>query len=133
VSQSAAGLLLEKELNYLGKALEAPEKPFVAILGGAESLRQDRGHSQPVEQGRCIAHRGGMAYTFLKAKDRMWQVAVGSRQAGCSAGSAQGSRKESVRFLLPIDHVLADKFAADAATQIFEGMVPSLPGGWRWI
>jgi phosphoglycerate kinase len=68
VSQSAAGLLLEKELNYLGKALEAPEKPFVAILGVAKVSDKIEVIHHLLSKVDALLIGGGMAYTFLKAK-----------------------------------------------------------------
>jgi len=75
-----------------------------------------------------------MAYTFLKAKGQdVGKSLLEADKLDVAREALKEAEKKGVRFLLPIDHVLADKFAADAATQIFEGMVPSLPGGWRWI
>ena len=68
VTHSAAGLLMEKELNYLGKALEAPEKPFVAILGGAKVSDKIEVIHNLLSKVDALLIGGGMAYTFLKAK-----------------------------------------------------------------
>ena len=104
VQKSAAGLLMEKELTYLGKALEHPEKPFVAILGGAKvsdkipvSFRICSIKSMPCMIG------GGMAYTFLKARGTAgWQDTGGRRQTGLgqtNIGKDLPDRKP--KFLLP--------------------------------
>src|SRR6202161_4240871 len=68
VKQSAAGLLMEKELTYLGKALVQPDKPFVAIIGGAKVSDKIKVIDNLLEKVDAIIIGGGMAYTFLKAK-----------------------------------------------------------------
>ena len=68
VKQSAAGLLMEKELNYMGKALEAPEKPFIAILGGAKVSDKIEVIDNLLGKVDALLIGGGMAYTFLKAQ-----------------------------------------------------------------
>src|ERR1700748_688904 len=130
VSQSAAGLLLEKELNYLGKALEAPEKPFVAILGGAKVSDKIEVIQNLLSKVDALLIGGGMAYTFLKAKGQdVGKSLVEADKLEVAREALEEAEKKGVRFLLPIDHVLADKFAADAATQIFAGD-GSFPAGW---
>ncbi len=130
VSQSAAGLLLEKELNYLGKALEAPEKPFVAILGGAKVSDKIEVIHNLLSKVDALLIGGGMAYTFLKAKGQdVGKSLVEADKLDVAREALKEAEKKGVRFLLPIDHVLADKFAADAATHIFEGDGP-FPAGW---
>jgi len=130
VSQSAAGLLLEKELNYLGKALEAPEKPFVAILGGAKVSDKIEVIHNLLSKVDALLIGGGMAYTFLKAKGQdVGKSLLEADKLDVARAALKEAEKKGVRFLLPIDHVLADKFEADAATQIFEGDGP-FPAGW---
>ena len=133
VKQSAAGLLMEKELNYMGKALEAPEKPFVAILGGAKVSDKIAVIDNLLDKVDALLIGGGMAYTFLKAKGQdtgkslLELDKVETAKEALSKAEAKG-----VRFLLPIDHKLADKFAADAHTQIFEGDGP-FPADWMGL
>ena len=93
VSQSAAGLLLEKELNYLGKALEAPEKPFVAILGGAKVSDKIEVIHNLLSKVDALLIGGGMAYTFSEGQDVARQVPGRSRQADV-ARPAQGRQKQ---------------------------------------
>ena len=101
VKQSAAGLLMEKELNYLGKALAEPDKPFVAIIGG------------------------GMAYTFLNAQGQTTgKSLVEADKIDVAKAALEKAFAKGVRFLLPFDHVLADKFAPDAKTEIFSSDGP---------
>ncbi len=130
VKQSAAGLLMDKELNYMGKALEAPERPFVAILGGAKVSDKIEVIDNLLGKVDALLIGGGMAYTFLKAKGQdtgkslLEEDKIDTAKEALAAAAAKG-----VRFLLPVDHILADKFAADAATQVFEGDGP-FPADW---
>src|SRR5271156_1229213 len=130
VTQSAAGLLMEKELNYLGDALQAPEKPFVAILGGAKVSDKIEVIHHLLSKVDALLIGGGMAYTFLKAKGQdVGKSLVEADKLDVAREALKEAEKKGVPFLLPIDHVLADKFAADAATRIFEGDGP-FPAGW---
>jgi phosphoglycerate kinase len=130
VSQSAAGLLLEKELNYLGKALEAPEKPFVAILGGAKVSDKIEVIHNLLSKVDALLIGGGMAYTFLKAKGQdVGKSLVEADKLEVAREALKEAEDKGVRFLLPVDHVLANKFAADARTQTFEGDGP-FPADW---
>jgi phosphoglycerate kinase len=122
VAQSAAGLLLEKELQYLGKALQSPEKTFIAILGGAKVSDKIEVIDNLLGKVDAILIGGGMAYTFLKAKgQQVGKSLVEEDKVEVARAALQKAEVRGVRFLLPIDHVLADKFAPDARTQIFSG------------
>src|ERR1700744_6539887 len=130
VSQSAAGLLLEKELNYLGKALQAPERPFVTILGGAKVSDKIGVIHNLLSKVDALLIGGGMAYTFLKAKGQdVGKSLVEADKLDVARDALKEAEKKGVSFLLPIDHVLADKFAPDAKTQLFAGDGP-FPAGW---
>src|SRR5271167_4987112 len=133
VKKSAAGLLLEKELNYLGKALEAPEKPFVAILGGAKVSDKIEVIDNLLSKVDALLIGGGMAYTFLKAKGQdVGKSLLEADKINVAKQALAKAEEKGVRFLLPVDHVLADKFAADAKTQIFEGDGP-FPAEWMGL
>lgn len=122
VAQSAAGLLMEKELNYLGKALREPDKPFVAILGGAKVSDKIEVIQNLLTKVAALLIGGGMAYTFLKAKGQgVGKSLLEADKLDVAREALQAAEKRGVRFLLPVDHVLADKFAADAKTQLFTG------------
>ncbi len=128
VEKAAAGLLMEKELNYLGQALglgsdgAAPKKPFIAILGGAKVSDKIGVIENLLSKVDALLVGGGMAYTFLKARGQGTGKSLVEADKVELAGKmlAEAERK-GVRFLLPTDHVLADKFAPDAATQVFAG------------
>jgi phosphoglycerate kinase len=122
VARSAAGLLLEKELDYLGKALESPEKPFIAILGGAKVSDKIEVIDNLLSKVDAILVGGGMAYTFLKAKGQeIGKSLVEVDKVDVARAALKKAEDRGVRFLLPVDHVLADRFAPDARTQIFSG------------
>ncbi len=130
VKQSAAGLLLEKEVNYLGKALENPDKPFVAILGGAKVSDKIQVIDNLLNKVDAILIGGGMAYTFLKAKGQnVGKSLVEADKLEIARQALKKAEERGVRFLLPVDHILADRFAADAKTQTFEGDGP-FPAEW---
>ncbi len=122
VSQSAAGLLMEKELNYLGKALKAPERPFVAILGGAKVSDKIKVIRHLLGMVDALLIGGGMAYTFLKAQGQeTGKSLVEIDNLDVAREAIAKARDKGVRLLLPVDHILADKFAANAKTQTFKG------------
>jgi phosphoglycerate kinase len=122
VKVSAAGLLMEKELKYLGKGLDEPAKPFVAILGGAKVSDKIEVIDNLLSKVDSILIGGGMAYTFLKAKGQdTGKSLLEADKLDVAKEALAKAEVKGVRFLLPVDHVLADKFAADAKTQVFEG------------
>lgn len=122
VKQSAAGLLMEKELNYLGKALDQPDKPFVAIIGGAKVSDKIEVIDNLLNKVDAIIVGGGMAYTFLNAQgQKTGKSLLEADKIDIAAAALKKAEQKGVRFLLPVDHILADKFAADATTSLFEG------------
>ena len=130
VKQSAAGLLMEKELNYMGKALTEPSKPFIAILGGAKVSDKIEVIDNLLSKVDALLIGGGMAYTFLKAKGQeVGKSLVEADKIDVAKEALKKAEAKGVRFLLPIDHVLADKFAPDAKTQVFSGDGP-FPADW---
>ena len=134
VAQAAAGLLMEKELNYLGQALgnagEPPPKPFVAILGGAKVSDKIGVIENLLDRVDALLVGGGMAYTFLKARgEGVGKSLVELDKVELAGNLLKRAEERGVRFLLPSDHVLADRFAPDAATQVFSGS-GDFPADW---
>ena len=130
VAQAAAGLLMEKELTYLGVALEKPERPFVAIIGGAKVSDKIGVIDALLNKVDAILIGGGMAYTFLRAKGQeTGKSLVEADKIEIARLALAKAEERGVRFLLPVDHVLADRFAPDAATKIFSGDGP-FPAEW---
>ena len=118
VEKNAAGLLMEKELEYLGKALSHPQKPFVAILGGAKVSDKIGVIKHLMSKVDTLIVGGGMAYTFLKAQGHeIGKSLLEADKMELAAKILADAKAHHVKFLLPVDHVVADKMAADARIQ----------------
>jgi phosphoglycerate kinase len=119
VQKSAAGLLMEKELEYLGKALENPQKPFVAILGGAKVSDKIGVIENLLNKVQALIIGGGMTYTFLKAQGQeVGKSLLEADKIELAKATLDQAKAKGVRFLLAVDHVVADKFDANAKTAI---------------
>ncbi len=130
VAQSAAGLLMEKELNYLGKVVTEPNRPFVAIIGGAKVSDKIEVINSLLDKVDSLLIGGAMAYTFLNAKGQTTGKSLVEMDKLDVARAAMAKAEErGVNFLLPVDHCLASKFGADAKTQLFSGDGP-FPAEW---
>ncbi len=118
VKQSAAGLLMEKELKYLGKALEHPEEPFVAILGGAKVGDKIGVIRHLMDKVNSLIIGGGMAYTFLKAQGlEIGKSLLEADKVDLAKQLLAEAKKRNLRFLLPVDHVVAMKPEPNAVVQ----------------
>jgi phosphoglycerate kinase len=116
--KSAAGLLMEKELQYLGKALEHPDMPFVAILGGAKVSDKIGVIQNLLPKVNSLIIGGGMAYTFLKAQGQeIGKSLLEADKLDLARQLLDEAKKRNVRFLLPVDHVVAMKPDANAVIQ----------------
>jgi phosphoglycerate kinase len=128
-----AGLLMEKEITYLGKALESPEKPFVAIIGGSKISGKIDVISNLLDKVNTLVIVGGMAYTFERAlgvstgKSLVEEDKIDMAKAALDKAKAKG-----VKLLLPVDNILADKFAADANTKVWDCSV-NFPPDWQGL
>jgi phosphoglycerate kinase len=119
VKKSAAGLLMEKELEYLGKALHNPQPPFVAILGGAKVSDKIGVIQNLLDKVDALLIGGGMAYTFLKAMGReVGKSLLETDKLELAKQILEKARTNKLKFLLPVDHVVADKPEATARTSI---------------
>jgi phosphoglycerate kinase len=117
--QAAAGLLMEQELRYLGHAIESPERPFVAILGGAKVSDKLEVIENLLGKVNRLIIGGAMAYTFFKARG----VAVGRSlveddKLDAARTLEADAAKRNVRLLLPVDHVVTDRIEAGAASEV---------------
>ena len=118
MKESAAGLLMEKELKYLGKALENPEKPFVAILGGAKVSDKIGVIQNLLTKVDVLIIGGGMAYTFLKAQGQeIGKSLLEADKVDLAKNLLVEAKKRNVKLLLPLDHVVAIKPEANAVVQ----------------
>jgi len=118
VEKSAAGLLMEKELEYLGKALSHPQKPFIAILGGAKVSDKIGVIKHLMTKVDTLIIGVGMAYTFLKAQGHeIGKSLLEVDKVDLAKQILADAKTHHVKLLLPVDHVAADKVAADARIQ----------------
>jgi phosphoglycerate kinase len=130
VKHAVAGLLMEKELNYLGKALTKPAKPFIAILGGAKVSDKIEVIENLLTKVDTILIGGGMAYTFLKAQGmEVGKSLVEADKLDVARQVLANAKSRGVQFLLPVDHVIANRFAPDAKTKVVENEEP-IPAEW---
>jgi phosphoglycerate kinase len=122
VKKSAAGLLMEKELSYLGKALQHPEHPFVAILGGAKVSDKIGVIQNLMTKVDALIIGGGMAYTFLKAMgESVGKSLVEEDKIDLAKQLLHEAKNHKLKFLLPTDHVIAEKVQANAHVQTVNG------------
>jgi phosphoglycerate kinase len=120
--QCAAGLLMEKELTYLGKAVNEPNRPFVAIIGGAKVSDKIEVINALLSKVDSLLIGGAMAYTFLTAMGQSTgKSLVELDKLDVARAALKKAEAREVKFLLPVDHCLADKFSAEARTQLFSG------------
>ncbi len=132
VKQAAAGLLMEKELTYLGKAITNPDRPFVAILGGAKVSDKIEVVENLMKIADAMLIGGGMAYTFFKAQGiGIGKSLIENDKLDLARKILADAKQRGFRFVLPIDHVVASEFKADAKTQILP--VEQIPDGWMGL
>jgi len=114
VKQSAAGFLMEKELQYLGKVLESPDRPFVVILGGAKVSDKIPVIENLLKTADSILIGGAMAYTFLKSQGiETGRSLVEDDKLDLARDLLARAREQGVSFLLPTDSAVVDKAAWD--------------------
>jgi len=115
VKQSAAGLLMEKELSYIGKAISNPTRPFVAILGGAKVSDKIEVVENLMKIADAMLIGGGMAYTFLKAQGlSIGKSLVEEDKLDLARKILADAKQKNFKLLLPLDNVVAPEFKADA-------------------
>jgi phosphoglycerate kinase len=115
IKDCVAGMLLEKEIEYLGRAIESPKRPFVAILGGAKISGKIDVLMNLMTKVDAIIVGGGMVFTFYKAMGYpVGKSLVEEDRVAMARETLEKIRARGVRFLLPVDHVVADAFKADA-------------------
>ena len=125
-----AGFLMEKEINFLGSALENPRRPFVAIIGGAKVSDKIAVLERLIGMVDALLIGGGMANTFLKAEG--YEIGDSLFEEGkldVARDLVAKARKRGLKFLLPTDVVVADRFAADATYKVVSR--DDVPKGWR--
>jgi phosphoglycerate kinase len=132
VKQAAAGLLMERELSYLGRALLNPERPFVAVLGGAKVSDKIEVVENLMRVADAMLIGGGMAYTFLKSQGLpIGKSLVEPDKLDLARKLLEEAKQRNFRLLLPSDHVLGAEFKADTETQTTS--VAATPDGWMGL
>src|SRR6267143_886442 len=112
--QSAAGLLMERELKFLGEELEKPERPFVVILGGAKVSDKIKVIDRLIEKADTILIGGAMAYTFKLAQgDKIGKSLVEADKRDIARAALAKAKQRGVKFLLPADDVIATPVKTD--------------------
>lgn len=132
VPVSAAGFLMAKELEYLGRVLTNPAHPFVAVLGGAKVSDKIGVLKNLVSKVDAFLVGGGMAYTFLKAQGmEIGASLLEADKLDVAKVILNEARAKGVTFLLPMDHVIAEKPEAAAATRLADST--AIPAGWMGL
>jgi len=132
LSPSVAGFLLQKELDYLDGAVSEPKRPFAAIVGGSKVSSKIGVIESLMEKVDKIVIGGGMVFTFLKARGlETGSSLVEDDQLELAKKLEVIAKEKGITFILPSDVVVADKFAADAATQTVTA--DAIPEGWMGL
>ena len=129
--EAVSGYLLAKELEYFGKVLEAPDKPVVAVLGGAKVSDKIMLIENMLDKVDKIIVGGAMAYTFQLGQGRnVGDSLVEPDKTELAMSLLEKAKEKGVELLLPVDTVIADDFSASANTKVIDGDIES---GWEGI
>ncbi|BBH23125.1 phosphoglycerate kinase [Paenibacillus baekrokdamisoli] len=129
---AVSGLLMEKELDVLGRALLKPERPFTAIVGGSKVKDKIDVINKMIEIADNILIGGGLSYTFFKAQGHeIGQSLVDNSKLDLALEFIEKAKKLGKNFLIPVDIVISDDFSASANTQIVN--VDGIPADWEGI
>ena len=128
----AAGYLIQKELKYLGEAIENPKRPFVAILGGAKISGKIDVIENLLNKVDALLIGGGMTYTFLKARNiEIGNSLLEDDKIQLAREVMDKARSQKANFMLPSDHVIAKEISEKAETQMTEAQ--AIPTGWAGV
>ena len=129
---AAAGYLLQKELEILGKAISDPERPFVAVLGGAKVSDKIGVINNLIDKVDTLIIGGGMAYTFFKAKGyEVGNSLLEEDKVELAKELMEKAQSKNVKFLLPVDNVVATEFNNDAESKVVNSN--EIPEGWEGL
>jgi phosphoglycerate kinase len=132
LSPAVAGLLIEKELQYLDGVVQNPQRPFAAIIGGSKVSSKIGVIEKLLEVCDVLILGGGMTYTFLKARGmEIGQSIVEMDRLQYARDLEVKAQERGVKLLLPIDLKVADRFAADAQAKIVS--CDAIPAGWQGL
>ena len=119
VGGGAAGLLMERELSYLGKALKRPDRPFVAVLGGAKVSDKIEVIENLMQRVDGMLVGGGMAYTFLRARGmEVGRSLVEEDKIPLARGLLRKAEQAGIPLVLPVDHVVSGDLGPDAPSRV---------------
>ncbi len=129
VDTAVVGYLMQKEINFLGNAVEHPQRPFVAILGGAKVSSKISVIENLLEKVDVLIIGGGMAYTFAKAQGgNIGSSLLEEDYCQYALDMLKKAEEKGVKLLLPIDDVIADAFSNDADRKVVDK--GEIPDGW---
>lgn len=129
---AVSGLLMEKELRVLGQALQSPERPFTAIIGGAKVKDKIGVIENLLNLADNILIGGGIAYTFFKAQGyEIGKSLVDNEKLDLALGFIEKAKEKGVKLYLPVDILVADDFSAEANTQVVS--IDSIPAEWEGV
>ncbi|ACS98858.1 phosphoglycerate kinase [Paenibacillus sp. JDR-2] len=129
---AVSGLLMERELDVLGKALNNPERPFTAIVGGSKVKDKIDVINKMIEIADNIIIGGGLSYTFFKAQGHeIGQSLVDNSKLDLALEFIEKAKTLGKNFLIPVDIVVTDEFSKDANTKIVD--VDGIPADWEGI
>lgn len=132
VDTAVVGYLMQKEIDFLGNAVNSPERPFVAILGGAKVSSKISVIENLLEKVDTLIIGGGMAYTFAKAQGgTVGSSLLEADYCEYALNMIQKAKDKGVKLLLPIDNIIADEFSNDANTKIVD--CGEIPDGWQGL
>ena len=132
VNESAVGYLMQKEIEYLGNAVNNPERPFAAVLGGAKVSDKINVINNLLEKVDILIIGGGMAYTFIKALGgNIGESLLEEDKVGYAKEMIEKAKEKGVKFLLPIDTVIVKEFKNEAESDtVTTGLIPD---GWMGV
>ena len=124
-----AGLLVEKELSVMGKALDDPKRPFVAVLGGAKVSDKIGVINNLLEKADTVIIGGGMAYTFIQAMGyEIGNSLLEADKLDYALEMIEKAKRNGVSLLLPVDTAVGNEFKADCDSEIVD--IKAMPAGW---
>ena len=132
IKDTAVGYLMEKEIKYLGNAVNDPVRPFTAILGGAKVADKLNVISNLLEKVDTLIIGGGMAYTFIKAQGHtIGKSLVEADRVDYAKEMMDKAKAKGINFLIPVDNVVATEYSADSEWKIVDS--DDIPEGWMGL
>jgi 3-phosphoglycerate kinase len=129
---AVSGFLIEKEVKFLGSAVESPERPFAAIMGGAKVADKILVIENLLTKVDTLIIGGGMAYTFLKSKGyEIGKSILDAERIDLAADLIKKAEAKGVKFMLPVDVVAAKEFSNDSETKEFDA--DKIPADWMGL